>query len=78
MELVCLQAFLLSLSPPVKVDQDKIKRWHPKFRLDEVPNVEVSELPEPPLTKCFTSAQDALNTARELMLPRVRNLNSLG
>ena len=53
------------------VDQNKIKRWHPKFKLDNVPDIDVSAVPEPPVTKSFTSAQDCLDTARELMIPRV-------
>ena len=39
--------FLESLSPPVRVDEAKVQRWHPKFKLEEIPEVTVAKLPAP-------------------------------
>ncbi|KFD54513.1 hypothetical protein M514_04660 [Trichuris suis] len=40
--------FLLSLSPPVQLDdfdETKLMRWHPQFPLEDVPEIEPAELP---------------------------------
>ena len=53
------------------VDDEKIMRWHPKFRLDEVPDVDETALPQPPVVKTYSSANDVLEKARVMMAPRV-------
>ena len=53
------------------VDDEKIMRWHPKFRLDEVPGVDETALPQPPVVKTYSSAHDVLEKARVMMAPRV-------
>lgn len=63
--------FLASLSPPLVVPDDKLTRWHPKFNVDEVPNILPSDLPQPPQTEKLTTAQEVLDRARSLMTPKV-------
>lgn len=63
------QEFLKKLN--VHVDEAEIKRWHPKFNLDDVPDVEPSELPQPPLIKKFSTAKDVLDEVQDKLNPRV-------
>ena len=67
-----LQTFLSTLDRPLSVPDNKITRWHPKFPLDTIPEVEPSPLPEPPAVKTYSSAKDVLDKARDMMTPRVR------
>ena len=46
--LIVYVRFLESLTPPVKVDEMKVQRWHPKFKLEELPEVTIAALPEAP------------------------------
>ncbi|KAF4098115.1 hypothetical protein G5714_022123 [Onychostoma macrolepis] len=41
------KVFLASLNPPIAVPDDKLTRWHPRFNVDEVPNIKPSDLPQP-------------------------------
>ena len=66
------QACLASLNPPMEVPEDQLTRWHPRFNVDEVPDVEPAELPQPPAVEKLASAQEVLARARSLMSPRVR------
>jgi len=63
--------FLESLDPPVVVPDDMLTRWHPRFNVDEVPNIHPSELPQPPQTEKLTTAQEVLDKARALMTPKM-------
>uniref|UniRef100_W5U6N2 DNA replication factor Cdt1 n=1 Tax=Ictalurus punctatus TaxID=7998 RepID=W5U6N2_ICTPU len=65
------KVFLASLSPPLVVPDDKLTRWHPKFNVDEVPNILPSDLPQPPQTEKLTTAQEVLDRARTLMTPKM-------
>ena len=65
------QDFLFNLNPPVSVDDDKIMRWHPKFHLDDVLDVDEADLPQPPVVKTYSSAHDVLEKARDMIAPRV-------
>lgn len=65
------KAFLASLNPPIVVPDEKLTRWHPRFNVDEVPNVKPSDLPQPPQTEKLTSAQEVLDKARALMTPKM-------
>ena len=49
-------------------------RWHPSFQLDCVPDVEEAELPKPPLTETYTTAQDVLNAAQGRLAPRIQQV----
>ncbi|XP_023560953.1 DNA replication factor Cdt1 isoform X2 [Octodon degus] len=65
------KAFLASLHPPMAVPEDQLTRWHPRFNVDNVPDIEPAELPQPPTTKKLTTAQEVLARARSLMSPRM-------
>lgn len=69
------QKFLSSLSRPLSVPDDKITRWHPKFSLDEVPDIPVDSLPEPPFVKKYQSAKDVLQDNRAKLPDRVSTGN---
>ena len=52
---------------------DSIKRWHQKFDLDKVKEIDESELPKPPIDdsiKCKTG-QELLNIAKDIYSSRV-------
>ncbi|KAK7175695.1 hypothetical protein R3I93_000074 [Phoxinus phoxinus] len=65
------KTFLASLNPPIVVPDDKLTRWHPRFNVDEVPNVKPGDLPQPPQTEKLSSAQEVLDRARALMTPKM-------
>lgn len=60
------QKFLASLNPPMRVDRQKLTRWHADFDLEACPEVKRAELPKPPQEDRLTSAKDVLSTARNL------------
>ncbi|VFV31672.1 dna replication factor cdt1 [Lynx pardinus] len=66
------RAFLASLNPPMVVPEDQLTRWHPHFNVDEVPDIEPAELPQPPTTEKLATAQEVLARARSLMSPRMQ------
>lgn len=54
-----------ALNPPLMVDSNSVTRWHPKFLLDNIPEVEAADLPPPPEeVKELITAKDVLNQAR--------------
>ncbi|XP_028931058.1 DNA replication factor Cdt1 isoform X2 [Ornithorhynchus anatinus] len=65
------RAFLASLSPPLAVPDDKLTRWHPRFNVDEVPDVVPAQLPQPPQTDKLTTAQEVLAKARTMLSPKM-------
>lgn len=65
------EKFLKSIG--FQIDTNEIKRWHPKFDLDSVPDIEASELPQPPNEiKCKT-AEDLISIAKEVYSVRVQS-----
>ncbi|XP_035192966.1 DNA replication factor Cdt1 [Oxyura jamaicensis] len=64
-------AFLATLTPPMVVPEDKLTRWHPRFNVDEVPDISPAELPRPPQEDRITTAQELLSTARGVMIPKM-------
>lgn len=58
------QEFLSSLEPPIVVDAEKIKRWHPEFDIERVPDIECAELPKAPVEEKFTTGKDVLDRAK--------------
>uniref|UniRef100_A0A8B9SN01 Chromatin licensing and DNA replication factor 1 n=1 Tax=Anas platyrhynchos TaxID=8839 RepID=A0A8B9SN01_ANAPL len=64
-------AFLAGLTPPMVVPEDKLTRWHPRFNVDEVPDISPAELPRPPQEERVTTAQELLSTARGMMIPKM-------
>ncbi|XP_077306490.1 DNA replication factor Cdt1 [Lithobates pipiens] len=65
------QAFLATLSPPLVVPDNQLTRWHPRFNVDEVPDVVPAELPQPPQVDKMSTAQEVLNKARGMMTPKM-------
>uniref|UniRef100_A0A8B9CWD8 Chromatin licensing and DNA replication factor 1 n=1 Tax=Anser brachyrhynchus TaxID=132585 RepID=A0A8B9CWD8_9AVES len=64
-------AFLAALTPPMVVPEEKLTRWHPRFNVDEVPDISPAELPRPPQEDRITTAQELLSTARGTMIPKM-------
>lgn len=71
------QEFLSNLDRPLNVPDDKITRWHPKFRLDEVPDIEPAEVPKSPNVQVYQTAKDVLENARGKVLPNVSMLTNI-
>ncbi|NXE15531.1 CDT1 factor, partial [Lophotis ruficrista] len=65
------KAFLAALSPPMVVPEEKLTRWHPRFNVDEVPDISPAELPRPPQEERLTTAQEVLSTARGMLTPKM-------
>ncbi|XP_067396337.1 DNA replication factor Cdt1 [Emydura macquarii macquarii] len=65
------KTFLASLNPPLVIADDKLTRWHPRFNVDEVPDVVPAELPQPPQVDKVTTAQEVLTKARGMMTPKM-------
>ncbi|NXW21934.1 CDT1 factor, partial [Circaetus pectoralis] len=65
------KAFLAALSPPMVVPEEKLTRWHPRFKVDEVPDISPAELPRPPQEDRLTTAQEVLSTARGMLTPKM-------
>ncbi|KAM6353872.1 DNA replication factor Cdt1 isoform 2-T2 [Alca torda] len=65
------KAFLAALSPPMVVPEEKLTRWHPRFNVDEVPDISPAELPQPPQEDRLTTAQEVLSTARGMLPPKM-------
>ncbi|XP_053843058.1 DNA replication factor Cdt1 [Vidua macroura] len=65
------KAFLAALSPPMVVPEEKLTRWHPRFNVDEVPDISPAELPRPPHEDRLSTAQEVLSTARGMLSPKM-------
>ncbi|NXV16556.1 CDT1 factor, partial [Cepphus grylle] len=65
------KAFLAALTPPMVVPEEKLTRWHPRFNVDEVPDISPAELPQPPQEDRLTTAQEVLSTARGMLPPKM-------
>uniref|UniRef100_A0A8C8EFJ6 Chromatin licensing and DNA replication factor 1 n=1 Tax=Otus sunia TaxID=257818 RepID=A0A8C8EFJ6_9STRI len=65
------KAFLASLSPPMVVPEEKLTRWHPRFNVDEVPDISPAELPRPPQEDRLSTAQEVLSAARGMLSPKM-------
>lgn len=63
--------FLLNLSPPVNISSSAITRWHPKFPLDSVPAITSAALPESPLKRSCSTAQDVLDRVKGRLGERI-------
>ena len=44
----------------MEVPEDQLTRWHPRFNVDGVPDIEPAELPQPPAVEKLTTAQEVL------------------
>uniref|UniRef100_A0A8C3SL62 CDT1 Geminin-binding domain-containing protein n=1 Tax=Chelydra serpentina TaxID=8475 RepID=A0A8C3SL62_CHESE len=65
------KTFMASLNPPMVIPNDKLTRWHPRFNVDEVPDIIPAELPQPPQVDKLTTAQEVLTKARSMMTPKM-------
>ncbi|CAJ0955791.1 unnamed protein product [Ranitomeya imitator] len=65
------RSFLETLNPPMVVPDYQLTRWHPRFNVDEVPDVVAAELPQPPQVQKLSTAQEVLTKARGLMTPKM-------
>ncbi|XP_073439518.1 DNA replication factor Cdt1 [Dendrobates tinctorius] len=65
------RSFLATLNPPMVVLDSQLTRWHPRFNVDEVPDVVAAELPQPPQVQKLSTAQEVLSKARGLMTPKM-------
>ncbi|XP_061216019.1 DNA replication factor Cdt1 [Neopsephotus bourkii] len=65
------KAFLAALSPPMVVPEEKLTRWHPRFNVDEVPDIIPAELPRPPQEDRVTTAQEVLSRAQGMLSPKM-------
>ncbi|NWZ72930.1 CDT1 factor, partial [Acrocephalus arundinaceus] len=65
------KAFLAALSPPMVVPEEKLTRWHPRFNVDEVPDISPAELPRPPQEDRLSTAQEVLSTAQGMLSPKM-------
>uniref|UniRef100_A0A8C5S547 Chromatin licensing and DNA replication factor 1 n=1 Tax=Laticauda laticaudata TaxID=8630 RepID=A0A8C5S547_LATLA len=64
------KAFLASLDPPMVIE-DELTRWHPRFPVDEVPEIMPAELPQPPHMDRVTTAQEVLAKAQGMLTPKM-------
>ena len=60
-----LQEFLNKLNMCSSIKDDQIQQWHPKFVVDDVPDVEPALLPQPPVVKKFMTAKDVLDEVKD-------------
>ncbi|KFO77874.1 DNA replication factor Cdt1, partial [Cuculus canorus] len=51
--------------------EEKLTRWHPRFNVDEVPDISPAELPQPPQEDRPSTAQEVLSSARGMLTPKV-------
>ncbi|NWV62254.1 CDT1 factor, partial [Malurus elegans] len=65
------RAFLAALTPPMEVPEEELTRWHPRFNVDEVPDISPAELPRLPQEDRLSTAQEVLSTARGLLSPKM-------
>lgn len=63
--------FLLNLTPPVNIASSAITRWHPKFPLDSVPAIASAPLPESPMKRSCSTAQDVLDRVKGRLGDRI-------
>ena len=65
------QKFLCQLH--MDIDDTQIHRWHPNFNVNDVPAIERSTLPQPPLIKSFSTAAELMSNNRGKFAPKVEN-----
>lgn len=61
---------MLSLVPPLILPEDKqVTRWHPSFKLDQIPEIVPAEgvLPNKPATEKASSARDVIAKAQNIL-----------
>ncbi|XP_065349325.1 DNA replication factor Cdt1 [Cloeon dipterum] len=51
------QEFLQQLNPPIHVEPDQVRRWHPDFEPNLVPEIKPAALPENTKSKVYTASE---------------------
>ena len=64
------QKFIRKLN--LDIPDSQIHRWHPNFKLDDTPDVELSSLPKAPVVKTMTNAKDLLSMSKGNMVSKVQ------
>jgi chromatin licensing and DNA replication factor 1 len=67
------QEYLQSRSPPLNIAKNQLVRWHPQFKVENVPDIEISPtaLPVAPLKADLSTAQKCLDHTRaRLCIPK--------
>ena len=59
-----IQKYLKKLN--LKISDNELQRWHPHFKLEEVPDIEEALLPQAAATKTVTSAKDMLGRSHSV------------
>ena len=61
------------MKPPIEADDKMIRRWHPQFPLDEIPEPPAITLPLPPdyVDERVSSAKDVLEKATGRLTKKV-------
>lgn len=70
--------FCEKLSPPVKVEEEKMKCFHEDFVVDAVPAVTLGELPKKPHVEVCNTAAEALEKSRALFETNPKTLSKRG
>ncbi|KAL0271527.1 UNVERIFIED_CONTAM: hypothetical protein PYX00_008593 [Menopon gallinae] len=68
----CHEEFLKSLDPPMEINRNDLKRWHPNFMVDHVPDVVPVELPQPPNSERPATAKEVLERAKDFLSSNAR------
>ncbi|KAK6630878.1 hypothetical protein RUM44_003048 [Polyplax serrata] len=66
------EEFLKTLDPPIVINRDDLKRWHPSFMVDFVPDVTPQEVPQAPNSEGPATAKQVLDRARDFLSSNVR------
>ncbi|XP_064455095.1 DNA replication factor Cdt1-like [Ornithodoros turicata] len=64
-------SFLSKLDPPMAVPSELLTRWHPKFPLETIPEIEPAALPRSPQQTTCSSAKDVLDRFKGKMNERI-------
>ena len=55
-----------TLSPPIKVDDNKLTRWHRDFNVENCSEIDIEELPPKPEVEKIVTAQEVLEKANQI------------
>ena len=56
----------------MSIVDDQLTRWHPKFKVDEVPTIEPATLPAPPDVRKLHTAREVLDESKGKLNHRVK------
>lgn len=58
--------FLLTLSPPIVIAKENLKRWHPEFDIEKIADVELADLPEAPYEEKLSTGKEVLEKVKAM------------